>query len=525
MSRQLLIWLLITGLVLSIITCITLVIQYNREHLIRIKQWAFGFAQTAAEFIDGDVIRRYEQTLEEDDYYAKIEKYLNASQMQAKISYIYVFVPHEDHLVYIWDSDTSEEKARLGQREDYLKGDMEAIFGAFQQEPEQKIAVTNDEIYGFLISAYSPVFDHTGTPVALVGVDLSVPRIFRTLLYYLLTIITCILVVVGIFTVAIYFMFNRQVVQPVSRIQHGMQLYRRTMDSDAATNELENIRIDNEIGALVGEFITLMVKIDVNTARVALLSAEKESIETELNVATRIQMSLLPQTFPAFPERKEFDLYASMHPAREVGGDFYDFFLIDDDHLALVMADVSGKGVPAALFMVKARTLIKYSARMGSTPGEIFTDVNVRLCEGNDNGMFVTAWMAILELSTGKGLAVNAGHEHPVIRRSGGSYELVQYKHSPVLAFMNGIRYREHAFQLNPGDRLFVYTDGVPEATNADSKLYGCQRMIEDLNATGDASCEEALQALKRSVDSFVGSAPQFDDITMLCLDYYGSGQ
>ena len=251
---------------------------------------------------------------------------------------------------------------------------------------------------------------------------------------------------------------------------------------------------------------------------------EKQRISAELNVATQIQADMLPRIFPAFPDRKEFDIYATMDPAKEVGGDFYDFFLIDHDHLGMVMADVSGKGVPAALFMVIAKTLIKNRSQMGGGPAAILRDVNDQLCEGNEAELFVTVWFAILEISTGKGMAANAGHEHPALKRANGAYELVIYPHSPALATMEGMRFREHSFELHPGDTLFVYTDGVPEATNAGNELYGSERMVEALNQNLQANPQETLKTVRESIDAFVGDAPQFDDITMLCLHYTGMG-
>ena len=252
---------------------------------------------------------------------------------------------------------------------------------------------------------------------------------------------------------------------------------------------------------------------------------EKERIGAELNVATQIQADMLPRIFPAFPERKEFDLYATMDPAKEVGGDFYDFFLVDDDHLGLVMADVSGKGVPAALFMVIAKTLIKNRALLGESPAVVLRNVNEQLCEGNEAELFVTVWLAVIEISTGKGIAANAGHEHPVIRRADGKYELVEYRHSPAVATMEGIRFREHEFELHPGDRLFVYTDGVPEATDANNELFGPERMLEALNRNVSAEPKELLASVREEIDTFVGAAPQFDDITMLGIHYYGPGE
>ena len=213
-----------------------------------------------------------------------------------------------------------------------------------------------------------------------------------------------------------------------------------------------------------------------------------------------------------------------MNPAKEVGGDFYDFFLIDDDHLAMVMADVSGKGVPAALFMVIAKTLIKNRTQMDSemSPSKILFDVNNQLCEGNEAGLFVTVWLAILQISTGKGIAANAGHEHPAIRRANGDYELSVYKHSPAVATMEYMKFREHEFELHPGDCLFVYTDGVTEATNASNELFGDKRLVNALNTNPDAEPTELLPIVSKAIGEFVADAPQFDDITMLAMRYNG---
>ena len=246
-------------------------------------------------------------------------------------------------------------------------------------------------------------------------------------------------------------------------------------------------------------------------------------LSAELSMATDIQASQLPRLFPAFPTRSEFELYATMTPAKEVGGDFYDFFLVDDDHIALVMADVSGKGVPAALFMMIARVLIKAHMQNGESPAETLANVNDQLCESNEDSLlFVTVWAAIIQISTGKGVAANAGHEHPTIRRADGKYELVVYRHSPAVAAMSGMAFVEHEFQLNPGDSLFVYTDGVPEATSSKNELFGPDRMLEALNKDPDASPQDTLANVMDGINKFVDGAEQFDDITMMCMRYTG---
>lgn len=278
----------------------------------------------------------------------------------------------------------------------------------------------------------------------------------------------------------------------------------------------------DEIQVIAEAFSALSDRTQNYIEQITKITAEKERIGAELNVAANIQADMLPRIFPPYPNNKEFDLFASMTPAKEVGGDFYDFFMIDDSHIALVMADVSGKGVPAALFMVIAKTLIKDRALQGGTPAEILDDVNAQLCEGNEASLFVTVWLAIIDLKTGEGMAANAGHEHPALRHKGGEFQLVEYRHSPAVAVMEGMKFREHPFKLEPGDTLFVYTDGVPEATDKNNQLFGNDRMLEALNRDKDAHPKAVLKNVNDGISEFIGDAEQFDDTTMLCFHYKG---
>ncbi len=245
-------------------------------------------------------------------------------------------------------------------------------------------------------------------------------------------------------------------------------------------------------------------------------------IQTDLQTGTRIQASMLPHEFPPFPDRKEFDIYAEMDPAREVGGDFYDFFLIDEDHLGLVIADVSGKGIPGALFMMVSKVILESCAMLGKSAGETLIKTNEAICSNNQVEMFVTVWFGILEISTGKMTCANAGHEYPALKRADGSFELLKDRHGLVIGAMDGVAYKEYEIQLHPGDKLFVYTDGVPEATNAENKLFGTDRMIAALNEDGGADPQRLLLNVRRAVDRFVKEAEQFDDLTMLCIRYNG---
>ena len=250
--------------------------------------------------------------------------------------------------------------------------------------------------------------------------------------------------------------------------------------------------------------------------------SELDRLDEELKLAADIQLSMLEMNFPAFPDRKEFNLYASMRPAKEVGGDFYDFFLIDQDHLALVIADVSGKGIPAALFMMISKTLLKNQLMSGCDPATALERVNDQLYERNSSMMFVTVWLAVLELSSGRGVAANAGHENPALRRKDKDYEMLKYKHGTVVGVRKNAQYENREFELNPGDGIFVYTDGVPEATNDAMQLFGEGRLLETLNRKPDEDPEKQCSAMLRAVDSFAAGAPQFDDITMLAIRYNG---
>ena len=273
------------------------------------------------------------------------------------------------------------------------------------------------------------------------------------------------------------------------------------------------------------EFTSLSKDINatVDTLKRYIKEAENR-INEELEFARSIQTSALPQNFD-FPNRNEFHLYASMDTAKEVGGDFYDFFFIDKNKLALVIADVSGKGIPASLFMMRSKATIKGLAESGKSPAEIFNKANQLLCEGNDAEMFVTVWLGIIDLETGIMQCANAGHEYPAIRLAGAdAYELYKDKHGLVLGGMEGARYRQYEIQLHPGDRLFVYTDGVPEANDEAGKQFGTDRMLEALNSGSHMSVRETLPAVKRQIDVFAGAADQFDDITMLCFEYLKFG-
>jgi sigma-B regulation protein RsbU (phosphoserine phosphatase) len=436
---------------------------------------------------------------------------------------MYIFKPEDTYFTYLIeaqsDTDDPDLIATPGMTFDYRQSEYDHLVPDVQNKRASTgLILGQDAGYGKPISAWAPILDSDGNVAAMVEADYIIKNIGKQITVSIAGIVA--VQILCILTVAILMILSirKNVVRPVTSLKKMVDSY----ESGEFSADLSRFQHDDEIRSLAVSFEDMTTRIENYITELTAVTAEKERIGAELNVATQIQADMLPGIFPAFPDRKEFDLYATMDPAKEVGGDFYDFFLIDDDHLGLVMADVSGKGVPAALFMVIAKTLIKNRAQLGESPAEILKNVNEQLCQGNEAELFVTVWLAVIEISTGRGLAANAGHEHPVICRAGGKFELVTYRHSPAVATMEGIRFREHPFELHPGDRLFVYTDGVPEATDAEERLLGTDRMLEALNADAEAAPDVLLGNVRRAIDGFVGEAPQFDDITMLALAYNG---
>ncbi len=321
-------------------------------------------------------------------------------------------------------------------------------------------------------------------------------------------------------TLAAALILGKRIVKPLNTITRRISALSET---NLEFKMEDAYRTGDEVQALAEAFASISHRTVVYMDKVVKVTAEKERIGAELSLATQIQAAMLPHIVPAFPDRCEFDVFGNMDPAKEVGGDFFDYFLIDDDHLGLVIADVSGKGVPAALFMMASKIILQSVAMLGKSPAEILEKTNEAICSNNEAEMFVTVWLGILEISTGKLTAANAGHEYPVIRRANGHFELYKDKHGLVIGGMEGVRYREYELHLEPGTKLFVYTDGVPEATDAKQKLFGTQRMLDALNADPDAAPQQVLKNVRNAVDAFVQDAEQFDDLTMLCIEYKGS--
>lgn len=478
-------------------------------------------AVMAATLVDGDKIGKYLRTGETDEYYEELGTIFANIKREYSMQYLYIYQPGSDSLVYILDAqietDDPANISGLGDVYHYEETEYQYLVPDVQAKraSNQKHIVYGTD-FGAMVMAWAPVFNSKGELVAMVEADLSLELVTTMLRSYITNIILICSAIILVAVVMLTLIARRMVSSPIARLTESVQSF--VSESGVMKPTLE-LHTGDEMQTLSEAFGKMVRDIDCYTKNLALVVAEKERIGAELNVAKHIQASMLPSIFPAFPERPELDIYATMTPAKEVGGDFYDFFLVDDDRLAIIMADVSGKGVPAALFMVIAKTLLKNVAQTGRSPKDVLEKVNNQLCVGNEAEMFVTVWLGILEISTGKLTCANAGHEYPVIKRAGGDYELIKDKHGFVLAGMEGSRYKEYELHMDPGDWLFLYTDGVAEATNSNNELYGTERMLEALNNNKNVSCEKLLYCMKEDIDSFVDEAPQFDDITMLSLE------
>ncbi|MEG0771065.1 MAG: PP2C family protein-serine/threonine phosphatase [Clostridia bacterium] len=524
LSHKLIIGFVLLGVLISASSCTIGYIKYKGVIETFYNDRAYDIAGVASSYINGDSIERYLKTNTIDDEYNTTLAKLNALHDSMHVNYIYVAKLEDTELTYVLDADNENDEY-----ESYKLGDKGKINPEFREDAHEiletgkrsKNYFYSKSQFGYNTSAIVPIYNSKKEIVAIAGVEVMMSTLKATLSDYLLYVIIITSVLILVF-ILIYLLYLRiTVIVPIDTMTSETKLF---IEKDTKISKILNkIKTGDEIELLSKSIYKMEIDINEYINNLTKITAEKERIGAELNVATQIQADMLPSIFPAFPGRPEFDIFATMQPAKEVGGDFYDFFLIDDDHLAIVIADVSGKGVPAALFMVIAKTLIKNHTQNKKSAAEIFTNTNEQLCENNKEGMFVTGWMGILEITTGKFIYVNAGHNPPLIKRQNGEYEYLKSRPGFVLAGMEGVKYKQNEMQLNVGDSLYLYTDGVTEATNASEKLYGEDRLQNILNLNINCSPEEILKVVKTDIDKFVGEAPQFDDITMLAIEYKGN--
>ena len=489
----------------------------------------FHMADTAATLVNGDHLDEYLDGNYQDEY-RLTKSYLDGYCRRMWVSLIYVIsVDTSDYgrFVSVFNSvnnsvDNSEYKEwELGHPRDTTNDEYRRKYQTmYEQTAIYETVYRMNPTDGSRphITTMVPIRDMYNNTVGILCIQRPFSELRALTRPYLVTVIISTLVLALITATFISLYIRRKYVKPVRKISEEAARFAKDNQKGDPLEGISNLREIHNLATSIDKMETDMVRYIDNLTQAAV---EKERIGTEMNLAKDIQANSVPTEFPPFPDRKEFDIYAVMDPAREVGGDFYNFGFIDDDHLALVIGDVSGKGVPAALFMMVSNILITNTATMGKTPADVLEAVNNSLFEHNTVEMFVTIWLGILEISTGKIIAANAGHEYPAVMTN-GRFSLLKDKHGFVAAGMRDMKYTNYEIQLQPGDKLFVYTDGVPEATNEAEELFGTDRMIDVLNKDPEASPEKILANITEGINDFVKDAEQFDDLTMLCLEYRG---
>ncbi len=466
---------------------------------------------------------RYAEVLRDRDY-AAIVDVLETLLESSDVNSLFLAMYDEDHsrLVYIADGDPIlAQKHGPGFFETVGEAEVRRFMNWDGQGRKFHFS---KEGAGLIVTCGIPIQDQNGRTAAFILSDVTVGNVASGMKNFVLQYLGAMILTIAVVTFFVTRHMKKALVTPINEIASAAAANaedRRNGTPGAHFSAL-NIRTGDEIENLAFYLKDMEEELTEYEADLTRATAEQERIGTELTLAARIQASMLPSHFPAFPDRKEMDIYATMTPAKEVGGDFYDFFLIDDDHLGLVIADVSGKGIPAALFMMASRILIRNTAMSGKSPKEVLTSVNESICRGNPENMFVTVWFGVLTLSTGCLAASSAGHECPVIRNAGGSFEIYKDRHGFVLGGMPGSKYTEYEIQMAPGAALFVYTDGLTEATDAEERPFGKERMLEALRRYEDGSAAEIINGVHKEVGAFVKDTAQFDDLTMLCLKFNG---
>ncbi len=516
----------------------------------RYEEGAYATARSTADFVNGNHIAAYLENADKITGNTPIESseteiqalkkeweettaLLNKFAKSQGVAIIYIIVPNKDDystyysVINCPNSDFVPYSAwALGSEQHHTQpNDYDAIYQNIMENGLERSSVTvrqkkNNGLSH--INSLIPVKDSDGKVTGIIVVQQTMELITKLGMSYtwLIVLTTAILIVV---TVTGYILLVRkQFIAPIKTIVNEAQRF-------AKDNSEAEHPVDGEISSIhelsmLGEAIGQM-EIDTlnNIKNLSQAIKDKQKINSELGIAKQIQEASLPTTFPAFPDKKEFDLFASMHPAKQVGGDFYDFFLVDDDHLALVIADVSGKGVPAALFMMVTKILIYERTMLGGTPAEVLEFVNHRICEHNQAEMFVTVWLGILEISTGKVIATNAGHDSPAVIKHTGYGDFISTKRGLVVGAMDASKYHNFELTLEKGDKLFMFTDGVPEATDTNKQMFTLKRTGETLCALHDKDPKTIIEGMELAIKEFVGDAPQFDDTTMLCLEYKGT--
>ena len=498
--------------------------------------FVYSYAHLIADNISGITPTKFMETQTKDEDYFDIRyTFMTAGIHEKEFRAFYLVIPTEDDLIYISEiyqnlpegkEELSAGQAGFLEHRPYRPGEKEIMMQVLAEGPEaeKKLYRGLREFDGEkLATALVPLYTMENEIPALIGIDISVAAIWEAIMNMFIMLAVTIILITSIGIGVHYRVLERTLIQPIVTLKTGADELVGKLDSEEVF--VSDIHTGDEIEALAHSVEEMDRSLKQKTRELVEITAEQERLNTELELASSIQMDMLPCIFPPFPDRNEFYIYASMMPAKEVGGDFYDFFLVDQDHLGLVIADVSGKGIPAALFMMMVKIMVQNCVLAGLSPKQALEQVNQLISEKNKESMFVTVWLGILDIPSGKLIAVNAGHEYPILKKPDGCYELYKDRHGMAVGMMEGIRYREYELQLEPESRVFVYSDGLAEANNSEEKLFGIDRTLVALNEVPDADAEETLNAVRRAVDTFVGDAAQFDDLTMMCIVYHGAEQ
>lgn len=515
--------LLLFGLIVCIIGNNCLIGAYKKEY----STATYHMANWATVFVNGDHIDNY-LAGEEQEEYQLTKTLLKTGCDKLNVSIIYVIkVDTSDYgrFISIFNvvnnsvDDTDYTEWEMGYQRDTTNDEYREKYKAIYEDGADYETVfrlhTTDGMHPH-ITTMVPVKGLSGDVTAILCIQRPMREMAEAYKPYIAEILIGVLFMVILVSFLAVSFIRNAIIRPVECVSDEAARFAKEHTKGEPIGEISRYEEILKLARSIDSMETDMIRYVDDLTRI---TSEKERIGAELSIAATIQQDSLPDVFPPFPGRNEFDIYALMDPAKEVGGDFYNFFLIDDDHLALVMADVSGKGIPAALFMMVSNIVITDRTMMGGTPSEILEFVNDGICQHNKADMFVTVWLGILEISTGHLIAANAGHEMPAIYRKDGSFELLKIKHGFVIGGLEGMKYKDYEMQLNKGDKLFLYTDGVPEATDSEDQLYTTDRMIVALNEYKEESPEGIIKGVKERINEFVGDADQFDDLTMLCIE------
>lgn len=508
------------GMIICVVSCFVGYYSYKTDMEKYYNDQAYEIATLASTVVTPAQITNYLETMQTDDQHAEITASLQEIRASLNANYIYIARQEGDVLTYIFDSGNPYDGY-----DTFTLGDTSNINPEFLEDSTQILETGersdnyfySESLFGYNTSAILPVIGENGAVIAIIGVELTMQGLQTMLVDYMKVVFIVTPFAILLLLILFLKFVSKSVIKPIEKIKTASEEFTKTKTPQL--DDLIKIKTGDEIEVLAKSTYDMQKAIINHVEEIKKVTTEKERISAELDVARKIQEYMLP--IPTTHPNKEYiSLHAIMKPAKEVGGDFYDFFQIDDDHIGIVIADVSGKGVPASLFMVIAKTMLKNASQSGISPAEVFEKVNNQLSENNGGEMFVTCLLGILNVKTGELECVNAGHEYPAIKRGNGEFELYRDNHGFVLAGMEDMTYESYTLKLESGDTLFLYTDGVAEATNVENELYGTQRMLEKLSQHANLSTREICDEMLNDIKSFTGKAQQFDDITMLCLKY-----